>query len=58
MKLFWHRNVATEPQEDGNSSELSLVRDSRGNWIDEATGEIYARVEEPEDEDGDLDADA
>lgn len=54
--LPWRRNVATEPQEEGDSSELSLVRDARGNWVHEATGELFATVVEQED--GDADADA
>lgn len=56
MIFPWNKNIATEAQGDGDSSELSLVRDPRGNWINEATGEIYAKVVEPED--GDADADS
>lgn len=56
MKLFWRKPKFTEPEGDGDASELSLIRDSRGNWVNEATGGIYAYANEPED--GDADADA
>lgn len=57
MSLFEKlRKIATEAQGFGKDEELSLVRDSRGNWIDEKTGALYEKAEEAED--GDEDANA
>lgn len=55
MKLFWLKSNDLEAQGEGDVSELSLVRDKNGNWINEDTREIYAEIREAEEDD---DADA
>ena len=57
MPIFakW-RNIATEAQQFEKGEEISFVRDSRGNWIDEKTGEIFSTADEVEDGDDNADA--
>jgi hypothetical protein len=54
---FWQRvrNIATESQGDEILEEISLVRDARGNWVNETTGKIIEYSNEPEEEDADAD---
>ena len=51
MIFPWLKSRDLEAQEDGDASELSLVRDKNGNWVNEVTGEIYVEIRESEDED-------
>lgn len=55
MIFPWLKSSDLEVQGDGDASELSLIRDKNGNWVYEATGDLYAEVREAEDDD---DADA
>jgi hypothetical protein len=56
MSLYQRlRGIATEPQQIEQSAEISLIRDARGNWVYEDTGELYESVRDIED--GDEDAD-
>lgn len=54
MTLFekW-RGIATEVQAIEQDEEISLVRDARGNWVDEKTRKIVSPANEQEDEDAD-----
>ena len=57
MALFekW-RGIATEAQGFEKDEDIFLVRDARGNWINENTGEIFAQANEPEEDDEDADS--
>jgi hypothetical protein len=48
--------IATEAQGFGKDEEVSMIRDARGNWINEATGELIAKADELEDGDEDENA--